>query len=73
MILRQKEKFELIFKSEEQTHGFNMPYQVGKSGDRPEVAKTHKHKVENNDLIILATDGYIKFKLVYGTIYQLII
>lgn len=59
MIARPKGvgQFELIFKAEEQTHGFNIPFQVGSEGDNPNSAITHKHKVEKNDLIIAASDG----------------
>ncbi len=59
MIARPKAigQFELIFKAEEQTHGFNIPFQVGSEGDNPNSAITHKHKVEKNDLIIAASDG----------------
>ncbi len=49
--------FELVFKSEEQTHGFNIPFQVGSEGDNPNTAVILKHKLEKNDLIIAATDG----------------
>lgn len=59
MVARPKEigKFEVFFKSDEQTHGFNIPYQVGREGDDPKTAIIKKHKVEKNDLIILASDG----------------
>jgi protein phosphatase PTC7 len=59
MILRKGDtgNYDLLFKSEEQSHGFNIPYQVGKSGDNPTHAKTNRHQIQNNDLIILATDG----------------
>jgi protein phosphatase PTC7 len=49
--------FENIFKCEEQTHGFNIPYQVGTEGDDPSQAKCYKHDVEKDDIVILATDG----------------
>jgi protein phosphatase PTC7 len=58
MILRQRdERYYLEYKSEEQSHSFNMPYQVGSTGDNPDKAKTNKHQVEAKDIIILATDG----------------
>ncbi len=50
-------QFELIFKADEQTHGFNIPFQVGKDGDNPNYAIMHQHKIEMYDLIVLATDG----------------
>jgi protein phosphatase PTC7 len=49
--------FQIIFKSEEQCHGFNIPYQVGTDGDNPCFAKTDRHIIERNDIIIAATDG----------------
>jgi protein phosphatase PTC7 len=49
--------FELFFKSEEQTHGFNIPFQVGSEGDNPNTAITLSHKLKRNDLILAATDG----------------
>jgi protein phosphatase PTC7 len=50
-------QFVKIFKSEEQTHGFNIPFQVGTEGDDPSQAKCYKHDVEKDDVVILATDG----------------
>lgn len=52
-----KEGFERVYKSEEQQHSFNVPYQVGQSGDRPHTAVINTHKLEINDIIVLATDG----------------
>lgn len=49
--------FEIIFKSKEQTHGFNIPFQVGSEGDDPKLAITYKHNVNKDDIVILATDG----------------
>ena len=47
----------LIYKSEEQTHEFNFPYQVGTGGDHPESAIKMVHEFHENDIIVLATDG----------------
>lgn len=60
MILRLNSngKYILLYKSEDQTHGFNAPFQVGQGGDNPRLAKTNKHDMEEKDLIILASDGY---------------
>jgi protein phosphatase PTC7 len=49
--------FELIFKSEEQSHGFNIPFQVGTEGDNPSFAITDQHIVEKNDIVIVGSDG----------------
>jgi serine/threonine protein phosphatase PrpC len=59
MIARPQEigKFSLVFKSEEQSHGFNIPYQVGTDGDKPYCAISQSHKIEKNDIVLLATDG----------------
>ncbi len=54
MIIRDKE---VLFKSEEQTHQFNFPYQCGTHGDNPEEAVTNVHNIKEGDLIVLATDG----------------
>jgi protein phosphatase PTC7 len=48
---------EIVYKSEEQTHGFNFPYQVGTGGDDPESAVKMVHEIQENDIIVLATDG----------------
>lgn len=48
---------QLVYKSEEQTHGFNNPYQVGTDGDNPESAVKMVHDFQENDIIVLATDG----------------
>ena len=50
-------KLEIIYKSEEQTHGFNFPFQVGTFGDDPSTAQTKIHEIRENDLIVLGTDG----------------
>jgi len=49
--------FSIIHKSEEQTHSFNFPFQVGEGGDNPELAEVKLHQINLNDVIILATDG----------------
>ena len=48
---------ELLYKSPEQTHQFNFPYQCGTYGDDPESAVTNIHEYKENDIIVLATDG----------------
>lgn len=49
--------FNIVFKSEEQTHGFNFPYQVGEGGDNPASADVKYHEILPYDIVILATDG----------------
>lgn len=46
-----------IFKSDEQQHQFNFPYQCGTNGDPPEECQTMVHEFRENDIIILGTDG----------------
>jgi len=48
---------EIVFRSEEQTHSFNFPFQVGTNGDDPSSADVKIHPIEENDVIILGTDG----------------
>ena len=47
----------MIYKSEEQVHSFNYPYQLGTGGDSPTAAKCIKCDLKQGDLIILGTDG----------------
>lgn len=54
-------KFDCFFKSEEQMHKFNQPYQLGTNGDSPKSAITQTHDVIDKDVIILATDGYFTY------------
>ncbi|CAO3613657.1 unnamed protein product [Cunninghamella blakesleeana] len=47
-----------VFRSEEQQHAFNFPYQLGThSRDKPQHADVFNVKVEKGDIIIMATDG----------------
>ncbi|KAG0188346.1 hypothetical protein DFQ28_004972 [Apophysomyces sp. BC1034] len=47
-----------VFRSEEQQHSFNFPYQLGTSSpDRPTDAQAFNVKVEKGDIIILGSDG----------------
>lgn len=47
-----------IFRSEEQQHAFNFPYQLGTgSRDFPASAQLYSLKLEHGDLVVLATDG----------------
>jgi len=47
----------VMYKSEEQQHKFNFPYQVGSHGDPPEECDTRVHEIQENDIIVLGTDG----------------
>lgn len=47
-----------VFRSEEQQHAFNFPYQLGaNSCDRPSDAQAFDIKVEKGDIIIMGSDG----------------
>ncbi|GAA5813107.1 hypothetical protein MFLAVUS_006576 [Mucor flavus] len=47
-----------IFRSEEQQHSFNFPYQLGTSSpDRPKDAQSFTVAVEKGDIIIMGSDG----------------
>lgn len=56
-IENKKLNFELKYESQEQTHSFNFPYQVGEGGDNPKSAEVKNHEVIHNDIIILGSDG----------------
>lgn len=48
----------IVFRSEEQQHSFNFPYQLGVgSSDMPEDAFTCKLIVQEGDIVIIGTDG----------------
>ena len=52
------EEYKLIYKTVEQTHFFNCPYQIGtNSNDGPENAEFIEYDVNIGDLVIAATDG----------------
>ena len=59
IILRPKEDLSVakIYRSKEQTYSFDFPYQCGQNCDLPYDAQDECHKVEHNDIIVLATDG----------------
>lgn len=47
-----------IFRTEEQQHSFNFPYQLGTgSRDSPADAQTFSVKIEEGDIVILGSDG----------------
>jgi len=58
MVLRYTEgKYSKLFKSQDLTHKFNHPFQLGIKGDDPEKSVVAKHYLDINDIIILGTDG----------------
>ncbi|KAF9086746.1 hypothetical protein BGX23_008620 [Mortierella sp. AD031] len=49
---------EFIFRTEEQQHSFNYPYQLGTgSTDSPTDAQVFTVKVESGDIVVMGTDG----------------
>lgn len=58
MVIRPPD--DMIFRSEEQQHTFNQPYQLGfESSDTPDSAECHKINVKEGDIVILCTDGVL--------------
>jgi protein phosphatase PTC7 len=53
----EENKFIFSFKSEDQVHKFNQPFQLGIGGDNPDKAIIKSHDVKNKDIIIVASDG----------------
>mmetsp|Transcript_30733 Transcript_30733/g.52557 ORF Transcript_30733/g.52557 Transcript_30733/m.52557 type:complete len:298 (+) Transcript_30733:54-947(+) len=47
----------LIYQSEVQSHSFNYPYQLGTGGDSPASAHCIQCTLQQDDLIVMATDG----------------
>lgn len=54
---KDKKNFFNLFQAPDQTHGFNIPFQVGKNCDSADSSKVFEHDLCNRDVIILATDG----------------
>jgi protein phosphatase PTC7 len=50
-------RIKIFFRSKDQQHGFNFPFQVGTNGDKPETALTHSHKLEVDDIVVVGSDG----------------
>ncbi|KAG0227499.1 hypothetical protein BGX31_006991 [Mortierella sp. GBA43] len=49
---------EFIFRTEEQQHSFNYPYQLGTgSSDTPSDALTFTVKIQSGDIVVMGTDG----------------
>lgn len=58
-LLLRKQGFDLVslFRSKEQTHSFNFPFQIGTGGDDPNKAEEQLHEVQDKDILVLASDG----------------
>mmetsp|Transcript_48048 Transcript_48048/g.75028 ORF Transcript_48048/g.75028 Transcript_48048/m.75028 type:complete len:158 (-) Transcript_48048:69-542(-) len=58
LLRRQEGGYQIVLRSKEQQHHFNMPFQLGTdSSDRPEHAERVEVPVEVGDVVLLATDG----------------
>ena len=57
LIRKQGNELVSVFRSTEQTHGFNFPFQIGTGGDDPNKADAQLHTVNHNDILIVGTDG----------------
>ena len=57
LLIRPPNNHQLLYRTEEQQHSFNFPYQIGSHGDNPSSAITKDIQVKENDLVILGTDG----------------
>ena len=57
ILRRQSKHFRIVYRSVEHCRSFNFPYQIGSTGDAPEIALFHEHHIENNDIIIAGSDG----------------
>jgi serine/threonine protein phosphatase PrpC len=55
MVLRDGEP---IFRSEEQQHSFNFPFQLGTgSKDTPADAQSFTVKIKEGDIVVMGSDG----------------
>ena len=57
MILRKNKYNSKLYRSLEQQHRFNCPYQVGTGKDHPYLANDEVHSIQNDDIVIMGTDG----------------
>ena len=57
LLRRNGSELTTVYRSKEQTHGFNFPYQIGTGGDDPERAELKVHEVAHNDILVVGTDG----------------
>ena len=51
------EKLKVFYRSKDQQHSFNFPYQLGTDGDSPEKALSFAHLLEYGDIVIVGSDG----------------
>ena len=67
MIIRPKRDQSIIkmFRSREQQHYFDCPYQWGTHGDSPLKAWNDEHSVIHNDIIIMGTSKKLFYQKMY--------
>ena len=62
-ILRRdsEKKYRLQYQSKSQQYRFNFPFQLGwkQNGDGPRIAANEKHEVQQDDIVLVATDGVL--------------
>ena len=58
-LLLRKQGLDLItmYRSKEQQHSFNFPFQVGTGGDDPAKSEKKVHDVQHNDILVIGSDG----------------
>ena len=49
--------FKTLFRTKEQQYSFNFPYQCGTGADLPYHAEDQQHEIQDNDIIVMASDG----------------
>jgi len=54
MVIRGEE---VVFRTREQVHSFNTPFQIGTDGDRPTDADEGQVALQEGDIIVAGTDG----------------
>lgn len=50
-------KLDSLYRTKEQQHSFNFPFQCGTGHDLPYAANDLEHEIQENDIIIMASDG----------------
>ena len=57
LLTRGEEGYAAAFRSKEQQHSFNFPWQVGTHGDDPADAVLDEHPLRAGDLLVVGSDG----------------
>lgn len=58
LIRKRDGKVDLVNRSEERLHGFNFPCQLGTGGDNPDKAWYAKLAVQDQDIVVMYSDGF---------------